>query len=131
MKTKLIRFFFLGIIMCSLSLQAFTPPLPPGTTVCVDGLPSCYEAKVSLEGSDVVQMLPRTREWFLTSAYCLWNNGNHQYTISVYTKATSTSPFIYRGSILSSNASVDTNYQENYLYFIDIDYDQLVIPPPE
>jgi hypothetical protein len=58
MKTKLIRFFFLGIIMCSLSLQAFTPPLPPGTTV-------------------------------------------------------------------------DTNYQENYLYFIDIDYDQLVIPPPE
>jgi hypothetical protein len=130
MKSKLFKFALFGILLCSFSLQGFTPPLPPGTTVCVDGLPSCYAAKVVCEGSEVIQTTPRTREWFLMSTQCSYDNGNHHVLIDVYTKATSTSSWIYRGYIYSDDPTVDINYVDDYLYFIDTDYDQLTIPPP-
>jgi hypothetical protein len=129
MKSKLFKFALVGIILCSISVKGFTPPLPPGTTVCIDGIPSCYEAKVVLGESTVVHMLPRTREWFLTSETCSWNNGSHDYNIQIYTKATSSSPFILVASISSADAYT-TNHVDDYLYFIEFHWDQLVPPQP-
>ena len=123
----------IGFLLAAFSQQAFTPPLPPTTTICVDGLPSCYAVRVVVPDyyDEAVQTSPRTREWLIMGYQYSYENGDHHYTIEVSTKAYSYSSWIYRGYIYSDDPSVDWNNVDDYLYFIDIDYDQLTMPPPE
>jgi hypothetical protein len=129
MKSNLVKLSLLGIIWFSFSLQAFTPPLPPATTICVDQIPSCYQIRVTLGAGDQLTVLqPRTRDWFLMQTVCSWDGGSHNYQITVETKATSTSNWVYRGSIGSASAYA-TNHVDDFLYFIEIHMDQLIPPP--
>jgi hypothetical protein len=133
----------IGIMLVALSQQAFTPStapmLPNGTQICVDNLPDCYAAKVMTSGPNLynypyltygerIQTLPRTREWFLDDEVYYYLSTTYLVTISVYIKATSTSSWVYEGSITSDHCI--RNWEGNFLYNIEADFNDLYVPPP-
>jgi hypothetical protein len=131
----------MGFLIIALGQQAFTPPLPPGTTVCIDGLPDCFAAKVTTYGpsryspyngvyGETMHELPRTREWFLDYEAAYHYFANDGVYVTLETKATSTSAWVNCGTVNSNNPNVIRNVSDGFLWFIEIDFDDFYVPIP-
>jgi hypothetical protein len=138
---KLVRRFSIitGLMIVAMVQQGFTPPLPPGTTVCLTGIGDFYAARVYTSGPTrpyyyietciVDQTYPRSTEWFLTDQQ--YTDLNNPYVgIQVWTKATSNSSWVYQGIITTESGYVTKTSAGDYLYYIALDMGHLVIPPP-
>lgn len=140
MKSIFVRIALLCVILCSYSLQAFTPPLPPTTTVKLTGLQwlnsnnqfvNYYKAKVNVSGplmsnpstpascvgEEVLQ--PRSTEWFLTCHQFYSVQYSLPFYITVWGKKTSSSPWEIIGSGNSELTICTKTVVDNYLVQIE------------
>lgn len=134
-------FIIIGIMIFAFSQQSFTPCLPNGTQVCVDGLPSCYAAKVTTYGprwdypygtvsGSTEQLQPRTREWFLDDFVYFEDDPSFPVHLWLYTKATSTSGWTLQGDVYSNQIAIDPLVSNDFVYFIEVAFEEFGGPPP-
>ncbi len=127
------------MILCTFSLQAFTPPLPGGTIVSLSGLtwwigtdPQCfYAAKIIASGptlteqgyrtqaSEVIVSLPRSTEWFQTNQKFYDGPNCISTIVYVSVKRTSTSDWVSLGMATTEGSCtkwVEDNYMHDVLF---------------
>jgi hypothetical protein len=151
MKSTFFKIAVLGILLCSFSLQSFTPPLPLYTTIRVDDLsfldsngnPQLYYAvkvittgyllednTTSHQSTSIVSTPRDDYEWFITDFQAYYSGWYGPITnASVYVKQYSTSSWVYKGS-KSTISGATLYYVDNYLNMMAFSIEDLPIEEP-